>query len=863
MILFLATMVPKRNGVSYFDCGVNINGYKYNLTQLSEQIGTQKHENIVYKLCNPLEENDFNEKANFEEGVMLIKNDEIYGFSGTQHFQTFDDENESSGVYLTYKQQSGKIQKSAVFELICDSAALEPQSINYQIEENNYSSTVFISMRSKFACPEISKVEQKHFEPKCRIYKEFDESLTKIDFDLRNFNADSVYPIHLDKNENIFYQPCEERTCPSGYTCPENETGNIWYCKGTKCNSYGSLTDEITHEISEKSTIIKQKKAEIKYSCDTELLNDSPVFVNASLENDILKINAVSVDACPVERSDSMINNAYLFERHEHKIKLDLNNKNYLSPEEIQIKGDDAEKLLLNPFNNISCPEGYSCDSSYASHAWICKEEEESKYCINLAYADSTPTTISGQLLFNENVQLQYDTPSTSFVFDFQCDEKLKSNEAKYKENSFSFDGKDTYKASFYVKDVCNINWSLPVYENGIVPEEVERLSRIVYKTNGTHAIKFDISSVDIMESTPMLLSEYDANIIGSLFYLTPFTMQPCPFPDACVERDSDGYICSKREANSTMNCTSISSYKVPFEASLLDNDINKGINVKFQGQDNVKFNLRLVCNNHASGYVIYHTQPDTFTYDIYTLDVCPTNVLIPTIPPTPAPTPTPSSQEIPHPRINVNGKEIGISDIEVTNQIVQLQFEDGHREDVHMYIKMNKLKKCVKGANCLGNSSTVFKCWDSDTEQYYCLPVGDARWGIDVNKASFTIKNGFGGYKTTINLKCGEKDEDNEYVLEEKGTEKDKHIQLYLNHPDLCNISPVTENLTAEWICVYILLAIAILFILYLAVGSLIVKIKTGECEIPNALAWSAVFSCSCCKKKANLESTGGQLLL
>ena len=129
---------------------------------------------------------------------------------------------------------------------------------------------------------------------------------------------------------------------------------------------------------------------------------------------------------------------------------------------------------------------------------------------------------------------------------EFHCLSRLDYNTMEIQQDSFNY-SKELHQYSLGIdsRDVCNINWKPSLFENKTIPKSRERYSTFAYQSNGTHSIKFDVSSLGILEPRIEILSLLGGKKVGATAIIVPFSETACPYADKCIYSDSsEGFVC-------------------------------------------------------------------------------------------------------------------------------------------------------------------------------------------------------------------------------------------------------------------------------------------------------------------------------
>lgn len=864
MILFLLSLASSVNLDNYvsLQCGANIDGNVYNFSEISKQIGIStkilsENASFTFSLCNMLEESVFPQKNQYKPGIAAFRNtsDSItyFGFSGSQYVELIDIENPSVGAnVIYYQEQNDKNEKShlTVFNLVCDSTVEEVQfeSIDYEISKS--SEAVIISYKSKFACPTQGSVQFNHAKTvNCfAVSPIVDGNISRID--LNKYNLQSGHTIVTNDGNLVFYQPCGLISCPATYTC-NKEISSIWYCNEKTCNSYGSINDSLSFEFDAQITHAKyseaSRKAIVNFNCNNSISKQNPLYKKDShIESDTLTISVDSLEACPINDDPPGL---FYFERHGNRAVINVSNQTYIGQTEFPVQGDSNTKIYLNPTQTVNCPQGYTCSSHRPSNAWACSNGN----CKNIWFSDSKPLKASSNVTMQSNSNLYYEgEDNTMFQATFSCSSNfsLKYNKIGTDDTVVIYDqSQNLFKIEFTTRQLCNIDFIPPEFRKDPAPTPNVPAPKYIYSTNGTHSIKIAISSIILLEQEVKLKTIPEYGKTDVKLFVTPFANFGCPFKDACLQTsDADAYVCFDK-GNKT-ECISAAYLNYGYSWELIDpSDISEGVTARFKGADYSSMVIRMICSG-STEFLIY-TEPSTFNIKLQTDGACPKPWIDPTPPPHPLPIDPPPSDEVKPFTLEANGTEIKLDDKTYISGDVMIETNKVNQSATFIAYpgSYKKPKQCNNVFDA--TNATVWKCWMSTTpDPFTCVNVADGRYGYTKSGNNVTYWGGYENKSVTLSFVCGEDKGLNESFLyfANHAIETDDHLYLTVETPKFCVTQHKKNDNIAIYVLIIVVMVVALSFLLYLLIGSLIIRKKSGTCDIPNKPFWSGCIRCCCC---------------
>lgn len=867
--------IPQPHGYESLPCGANIDGYIYNFEGVANNANEIDFGNatIVFSICQQLSEDRFIE-GTYKAGISSVlfpgnkAESYFYGYTGTQYAEFNDNSDPNKGVNLIYYYSNiqDNIKRVTVLSIEYDEKEdFKCESVNY-FEDISY---INIKIKSKFAKPTKSPVpEEEYYQANCLVYspaKDGKHYMTNLNL----FNYQNGYV--LESGENlIFYQPCSTMKCPASYSCNTNQS-SAWVCKNQSCISYGTTMNPMDYVYRNDSFTVKYTESSqsltVKYQCDRDGFLHSPDFTNAEISGNNLSISANILDICNPVRGSK---NVYHFDKLNYDAKVDLNNKKYIGQTEFNLSDtfDLAyqPKVFANPVDILPCPEGYKCSGHRPSHGWLCYQND-TKRCLNIWHADEVPKISYNNKSLYAKVTLVYNGESDiQSIVNFKCNARppIQDDEIAWLPNKTVkyYEKYNYFLYQFNSKDTCSMTWDFPDFDYQL-PSSTSYPPQYIYESNGTHSIKIDLSSIFMFDVNSLCKTTMDYRK-ESLLFISPFADFGCPIAGACKSiNKSDGYICTSR--NDNPRCIPIMYLQEGYSYEFTKQGLNDGITIKFRGTDYITLSVRVECKK-SSRYVIYD-EPNIFHVHASSDGACVRPYIDPTPPPEPyVPASTPKTETVESYEIKGENETMKVTESTEIRGHVLLKGEMADQL-ANFYAYPGSAKRPEGNPETFGaNNASVWKCWMAPkTSPFTCINVADARYGYKVEGNNVTIGGGHSGSSVTLSFVCSGKKEGPRH-FNEHGVFRNNNYHLIVETPELCEWYDDDGSTSLWWIWL-IPMTLALVFFLYIVIGSLVVKRRTGHWNVPNRNFWidltKSCSSCKCCRGNYSEISKDTDLIL
>lgn len=490
--------------IERFPCGVNINGYLFDITNLANNrpngfdvIREPNDDRYYFKMCGSLNHDDLPPLAPDSTDISVMRcNYSSHECASAIPYQSFDWQlinpyNPDEGVIYyasgePFVDPEDRQYYTIDFEIKfkCDPNSKSTDiSYDYLVVNKTNEVVVRITFNTIHGCPTkvLVPTPTPSFNPDCSFTYYFIPSLhygVYSDFKLYNGGPYGIRT-NLKLNESIdrtlFYQPCERMKCPVGYTCSDSGFSSAWLCnqEGRTCENYGLVNEDgIDAEIEgfkKNSSIIvthhtetnDEKSISLRVGCNKRYNFDHFNFDSqAILSNNKLSINSYSHNACPSYNpkpipsfNDDTCN---VISKYHGSVNIsDYNYENGYFTTVTERYTQKKYTLYFQPCGGLDCPSESQCDGDTNATVWLCEEINTNDVfndCI--AYG-----LIENNLTVNDRVNdlrvlYKGDRKRTALV-DFRCD-----NEGKSKQNSIrisdsvQLENSQLY-FSVYTKSLC------------------------------------------------------------------------------------------------------------------------------------------------------------------------------------------------------------------------------------------------------------------------------------------------------------------------------------------------------------------------------------------------------------------------
>ena len=407
-------------------CGVNIDGYVWDMTELSKDLGLMRipegDDTYYFRLCDVLQRSDLPSYGAFEDdmSIMMCNGRECDPVVSLQAFDwkfIYADEPDLGVIYHADGEPFQVNNVWTTFDIDvnieCEPTSQKPAYTVSMINMSNELS-MRIGIKTTHGCPKKQNppTPTPEWIPDCKIAKKFVSVVSMgvfMDFHAMNGGPGGIRSDVMAGSfqQVLFFQPCERMKCPWGYKCDTMEYSSVWLCRtdDKSCDSYGlidapgnlnaSVYWEMPMDFDKAITTVtynntgNKRSAVLNITCNPFYEMDHFEFrplVEVSPSNNELRMTALAADACatfsptPIPAPEGM---CILRALNDVLNLKDYNTVKSMGwSQKVTVNGDKSQvsTLYVQPCDGMPCPDGFDCEGDDHATVWLCSGDDCKAY---------------------------------------------------------------------------------------------------------------------------------------------------------------------------------------------------------------------------------------------------------------------------------------------------------------------------------------------------------------------------------------------------------------------------------------------------------------------------------------------------
>ncbi|OHT17573.1 hypothetical protein TRFO_00819 [Tritrichomonas foetus] len=707
----------------------------------------------------------------------------------------------------------------------------------------------------------------------------------------------------------IFWSPCERMVnCPWGASCGAAKMSSAWICDediktcenftiipGTENISYVDTNLINDSDINQGFQIVYDSvpgaTLRVNITCNSNYPNDHVLFHGTGDYNSATNTYTLygeALDACPsdVPEPHPPIDKCrFNLTQGNYFIDMDLATFKHESGT-VTVSGDLTSQydLYYAPCDSMPCPDGYDCDGDEDISVLLCEKNVVGRTPTCTAYGildhGMYASLKSDYIINGVTVYYEGDRARKSEI-DFKCDKSTLGHNLKLPEKVHLRDGKLTVDVSTI--DACMTGTgptpTPPPIVRPTIPEVVKPTPTPVPSPRSVYFFEDETKNEYVIIDLPKLQSKtyegymelYVRGKKGTIYTeFHPWNL--LPYPDSWGSNkdfDQANFWQCWFDESFKPYCHPVGDKRVPgLNVSLQkEGNIDSGVRITYEGAYGVNLDIDISCDQSADHKldlgnlpVVYTQSTNNDKWSIDTaLELACSNKFQPASTPYPSNTPQPHDVKIVTKfSTTVGGKSLSLNlnNVKETAAKIALGYSNYYSKAELRFHPTKKLG-CPAGRTCPSEyqEGNVWLCINTTetTEPYgFCYPTGNMDYGLNILAVSKTdpyagltvnYDGGLYGSETHFNFFCKEDLPADEIEFEQVGI---------LNPPGKV---PVIHVLSSQ-VCpngsgrsttggAYFLIVLAVVFIAYFGIGTLIMYVWMGSITIPNENFWTEFFQC------------------